>query len=173
MTATTSINAFFYGATESFGETAIAATLTAARYGVLAYDWYTETFFSAKAQHIYNTLGEALGGMMIVTILVGRIARKHYQSWVDATVAECLPTEAAVEVAEADPFAPAENPYYPAMAQAISQPVATLVVKVEAAPKPVTSAELRRRCQSAGIKWRNAHGQGRHLSKGEMIAALA
>ena len=171
MTATTSINAFFYGATESFGETAIAATLTAARYGVLAYDWYTETFFSANAQHVYTTLGEGLGHMMIATILVGRIARIRYQKWVDATVAECLPTEAVVEVAESDPFAPAENPYYPAMAQAISQPVATLVVKVEA-PKPVTSAELRCRCQAAGVKWRNAHGQGRHLSKGEMIAAL-
>ena len=172
MTATTSINAFFYGATESFGETAIAATLTAARFGVLAYDWYTETFFSANAQHVYTTLGEGLGHMMIATILVGRIAQIRYQKWVDATVAECLPTEAVVEVAEADPFAPAENPYYPAMAQAISQPVATLVVKVEA-PKPVTSAELRRQCQAAGVKWRNAHGKGRHLTKGEMIAALA
>jgi hypothetical protein len=171
MTATTSINAFFYGATESFGETAIAATLTAARYGVLAYDWYTETFFSANAQHVYTTLGEGLGHMMIATILVGRIAQIRYQKWVDATVAECLPTEAVVEVAESDPFAPAENPYYPAMAQAISQPVATLVVKVEA-PKPVTSAELRRQCQAAGIRWRNAHGQGRHLSKAEMISAL-
>jgi hypothetical protein len=58
------------------------------------------------------------------------------------------------------------------MAATISQPVAVAVVKVEA-PKTMTSAELRRRCQSAGIKWRNAHGQGRHLSKGEMIAALA
>ena len=67
--------------------------------------------------------------------------------------------------------APAPAPA-PAMSQAIAQPVATLVVKVDA-PKTLTSAELRRQCQAAGIRWRNAHGQGRHMSKGEMIAALA
>jgi hypothetical protein len=171
MTVATRQAAFIYAATESLAETALPVALTAARWGVLAWDWYTETFFSDDAQHVYTTLGEGLGHMMIATILVGRIAQIRYQKWVDATVAECLPTEAVVEVAESDPFAPAENPYYPAMAQAISQPVATLVVKVEA-PKPVTSAELRRQCQAAGIRWRNAHGQGRHLSKAEMISAL-
>jgi hypothetical protein len=168
MAVATRQSAFVYAATESLAETALPVALTAARWGVLAWDWYAE-IFSANAQNVYNTLGEGLGHMMIATILVGRIARIRYQEWVDATVAECLPAEAAVE---ADPFAPTENPYYPAMAQAISQSVATLVVKVEA-PKTMTSAELRRRCQAAGVKWRNAHGQGRHMSKGEMIAALA
>ena len=33
------------------------------------------------------------------------------------------------------------------------------------------SSELRKLCQGAGIRWRNAHGT-RHLSKGEMILAL-
>lgn len=169
MTVATRQSAFVYAATESLAETALPVALTAARWGVLAWDWYTETFFSANAQNVYNTLGEGLGHMMIATILVGRIARIRYQEWVDATVAECLPSESAVE---ADPFAPAENPHYPAMAQAITAPVATLVVKVDA-PKTLTSAELRRQCQAAGIKWRNAHGQGRHLSKAEMISALA
>jgi len=32
--------------------------------------------------------------------------------------------------------------------------------------------ELRRRCTLAGIKWRNAHGKGKHLSKAEIIYAL-
>lgn len=36
----------------------------------------------------------------------------------------------------------------------------------------VRSAELRRYCSEAGIRWRNAHGQGRHLSSEEMRQAL-
>lgn len=32
--------------------------------------------------------------------------------------------------------------------------------------------ELRKVCQRAGIKWRNAHGKGKHLSKREMVNAL-
>ena len=34
------------------------------------------------------------------------------------------------------------------------------------------NTELRKRCQSAGIKWRNAHGTNKHLSKNQMITAL-
>ncbi|MDX2212309.1 MAG: hypothetical protein SFY66_03375 [Oculatellaceae cyanobacterium bins.114] len=32
--------------------------------------------------------------------------------------------------------------------------------------------ELRKQCQQAGIKWRNAHGKNKHLKKAEMIEAL-
>ena len=72
---------------------------------------------------------------------------------------------------EADPFSPTVNEHYPAVPATIAAPVFTLVVPVAKA-QSVTSVELRRQCQNAGIKWRNAHGKGRHLSKGEMIAAL-
>ena len=66
----------------------------------------------------------------------------------------------------------------PAMAQTITAPVATLTIPTESSTEApadlasLTSAELRRRCQSAGVKWRNAHGT-RHLSKAEMVQALA
>jgi hypothetical protein len=33
--------------------------------------------------------------------------------------------------------------------------------------------ELRDRCQQAGIKWRNARGRNKHLSKRDMVAVLA
>lgn len=33
--------------------------------------------------------------------------------------------------------------------------------------------ELRKICQQQGIKWRNAHGKNKHLSKPEMLAAIA
>lgn len=34
------------------------------------------------------------------------------------------------------------------------------------------SIELRELCQRSGIKWRNAHGKGKHMSKPEMVAYL-
>jgi len=53
-------------------------------------------------------------------------------------------------------------------------PIATLVVQVEATDySALTSAQLRKVCSQRGITWRNAKAQGRHLSKADMIAALA
>jgi hypothetical protein len=46
---------------------------------------------------------------------------------------------------------------------------------VEAVQQPLDTLspyELRNRCKQAGIKWRNAKPNGKHLSKREMIAAL-
>lgn len=34
------------------------------------------------------------------------------------------------------------------------------------------NTELRKRCQTVGVKWRNVYGANKHLSKDEMIAAL-
>jgi hypothetical protein len=45
-------------------------------------------------------------------------------------------------------------------------------------PSPPTKRKLspvehlRQQCQQAGIKWRNAHGQNKHLKKAEMLSAL-
>jgi hypothetical protein len=36
----------------------------------------------------------------------------------------------------------------------------------------LTPHELRQTCQRSGIKWRNAKGKNKHLSKAEMVAAL-
>ena len=118
----------------------------------------------------------------VVAYALGQSARilvdtgaKAIQQWAESEVQSCIAIEAPTAAIEAMP-APA-----PAMAQAITQPVAVAVVKVEAPKGPeapadlasLTSAELRRQCQAAGIKWRHAHGQGRHLSKAEMLQALA
>ncbi|MGP1387370.1 MAG: hypothetical protein ACTS2F_27670 [Thainema sp.] len=37
----------------------------------------------------------------------------------------------------------------------------------------MSSAELRKHCTDAGIKWRNVHGKNKHMRKGEMVEALA
>ena len=138
-----------------------------------AYRWYVATFFSEAANRRYQWIGQMIGSLVALAIL-------HVQRWAEAEVQSCIakpPIDAdhipdAGKMVEADPFGPTANPHYAhAMAATITVPMATLVVPVAKAKTP-TTAELRKRCQSAGIKWRNAHAKGRHLSKGEMIAAL-
>lgn len=36
----------------------------------------------------------------------------------------------------------------------------------------MTVVDLRKECTAKGIRWRNAHGQGKHLTKALMIVAL-
>jgi len=77
----------------------------------------------------------------------------------EALIAQPLPPRTAALVAQA---------------AAIAAPVAVSVVKVKVpAYHSMTSVQLRKECQRRGIGWRNAHGQGKHLLKGEMVAALA
>ena len=61
----------------------------------------------------------------------------------------------------------------PAAAAEMAAPVAIARVEV---PTPdwakMSNAELRRECAKRNIAWRNAHGKGKHLLKGEMIKAL-
>lgn len=57
-----------------------------------------------------------------------------------------------------------------------SPPQLLLSPAIEVADQPNLAAmpntDLRKLCQSAGIKWRNAYGTNKHLSKPEMITAL-
>lgn len=171
MTVATRQSAFIYAAGESFAEMAFPVVLTTARYSVLAWDVAT----SEEARQTYRWVSQMAVALGQLAFWSAVWAWAKVQRWAEAEVASCLPTEAdhivdATEMVEADPFAPDENPAYATVPAAMA-PVATLVVPVAKA-QPVTSAELRRQCQNAGIKWRNAHGKGRHLSKGEMITAL-
>ena len=95
-------NYFMYGITQSIGDTAIAYSLTAARWGVLAWDWYTQTFFSPAAQQRYRLAGEIIGHLAILAIIVGRMARL----WCDDLVANAeAPTLAEPTPAPATPVA--------------------------------------------------------------------
>jgi len=172
MTVATRQSAFIYAAGESIGEMAFPVVLTTARYFVLAYDLVT----SDEARQTYRWVSQ-------MTVALGQLAFwstvwawAKVSAWAEAEVASCLPADDHIpdagKMVEADPFSPTVNEHYPTVPATIAAPVATLVVKAEPAAQPLTSAELRRQCQDAGIKWRNAHGKGRHLSKGEMIAAL-
>jgi hypothetical protein len=55
-------------------------------------------------------------------------------------------------------------------AQPVSQKPAQKPSEAQRKPTPVE--QLRKQCQQAGIKWRNAHGKNKHLKKAEMIEAL-
>ena len=112
---------FSYGATQSIGDTAIAAALTAARWGVLGWDWYTDAFFSPAAARRYRLVGEILGHCLILAVIGYRMA----QQWAKSEVDGALPEPAPV----VDPFCPTVNPL------PVAQPIA----------KP-TLAELRKRC---------------------------
>ncbi|MGG6242552.1 hypothetical protein ACQ4N7_28405 [Nodosilinea sp. AN01ver1] len=84
-------------------------------------------------------------------------------------------TPATVPVPDVAPQSEPPRPV-PAVAAAIATPVAIARVEVAVSAKPIaamTSAELRKECQRRCIAWRNAHGKGKHLRKGEMLEALA
>jgi hypothetical protein len=81
--------------------------------------WYCETFFSEKAQTTYTTIGEVVGDLMVLSIMLGMIARRCLQPWIDAQVESCLaqPETEGTEDAPAmvNPFGPA-NRYYATVA---------------------------------------------------------
>lgn len=74
-------------------------------------------------------------------------------------------------------FAPRPLLLPPAKSKSISLPKS--VIKKAEAPDTIpaglaemTAVHLRKLCATRNIKWRNAHGGGKHLSKTEMIRAL-
>ena len=159
MQSTISRNAFIYGATESLAVMTIPAVLTAARWGVLTWDVLTGT----EARQTYRWIGSmaiALGQLAFWSVVWCYAAAA---AWAEGHVQASLNADL-----NADHIPDAGNMVRPAT---MATPVAVRVVPIGGAT--VTSAELRRQCQAAGIRWRNAHGPSRHLTKTEMIAALA
>lgn len=168
---TTMRNAFIYGMTQSIAEMTLPALLTAARWAVLAYDAAT----SDEARSAYRWSRE-------MTIALGQLAfwsavwcYAAAAAWAEEHVQASLTTEQyhvpdAGNMVEPNHFVGA-NKMVEAIPATMATSVAVRVISIGGGT--VTSAELRRRCQSTGIRWRNAHGPSRHLSKAEMIAALS
>jgi BarA-like signal transduction histidine kinase len=98
-----------------------------------------------------------------------------YRAWVGAlpgAIAAFKEGYVGIEVvAQAEPLflAPAV-----ATEAVVAAAVATEAVVVELPAKSLSlSQQLRQQCQAAGIQWRNANGQGKHLTVKQMQAALA
>ena len=130
----------------------------------IVYRWYLQTFFSAQAQARYIWIGEMLGCLIALAIL-------YLQQWAENQVQASRTADHvhdAGNMVEPNHFVEPNKMVQPAT---MASPVAVRVIPIGGAT--VTSAELRRQCQSAGIRWRNAHGPSRHLTKAEMISALS
>lgn len=85
---------------QSAWETWYAASEIATEKTEAVIAWYCETFFSEKAMDTYTTIGEAIGHLMVATVIVGMIARRRLQPWIDAQVEQAL-TPVSTEATEA------------------------------------------------------------------------
>lgn len=147
----TTTQAFLYGITESLGDTIIPATLTAARYAVLSWDWYYGAFFSPQAQRRYEWLGSLLGCMVALAYL-------YTHRWVDNQVESAIPPQGiSVETQT--------------QTQTQTEGVSNKILGVS--QKIPSVKELRAMCQDRGVKWRNANGRNRHMLKAQMVEALS
>ena len=79
-----------------------------------------------------------------------------------------------------DDIAAAIAPAVCTLAKSIARPSAVLSIPVQlqlATDTPhyatLTAVQLRKKCSAQNIKWRNAHGTSKHLSKAAMLSALA
>jgi hypothetical protein len=162
-----STNHFHYGITQSIGDTAIAATLTAARWGVLGFAWYTDTFFSATAARRYRAIGQCIGFAAVVAVALGMTVRIYLQSWVDSEVEGALPDD---HIADAGTMVEVLEGVWAMHQRIINSDRPNLIT---AKWHDMTVGQLRKECQKEGIIWRNANGKNKHLCKGQMITSLA
>jgi hypothetical protein len=128
--------------------------------------WYRETFFSPEASARYEEIGKILGFVMACTVACGMTARIIVQHWIDGQVAAAM----VEDTTEGQPQeATTENPDQWLIDLADEAAAPTVVEFLEALTTPV----LRRECSERGITWKNARGQNRHLTKAQMVAAIA
>lgn len=141
----------------SIAEAATLAWNTAKPYAITAARWTWIAIIWSTA------IAYALG---LITRDLWNWMQPRVMAWIDATVdrylepvnqpetvaiEECQPCDDTVDdISEEVTPTPSANPDYSTM----------------------NSADLRKHCQQSGIKWRNAHDKGKHLSHSEMIAAL-
>ena len=128
--------------------------------------WYLQTFFSPEASARYEEIGKILGFAMVCTVALGQTARILVQHWIDG---QQLPAAIEEDTTEGQPQEATENPDQWLIELADEAAAPTVVEFLEALTTPV----LRRECAERGITWKNARGQNRHLTKAQMVAAIA
>jgi hypothetical protein len=94
-------SAFSLAVSDSLCDTALAYTLTAARWAVLGYDaaftacdWYLQTFFSQEAQARYKEVGESIGLVLVAL----------YQGWMTTCDVIDQHVQACIDEAAEDDF---------------------------------------------------------------------
>ena len=191
-------NYFRTAAIDSLGDTAITYTLTAARWGVLGWDWYTDTFFSAAAARRYEWVGQILACLAMACYIAGKasrelVAQTELQHWVDAQVAEALPQPQRLIPAAPSQrlLAPAPEPVdplpaevAPVAAEMTADPFAPEVnpLPVSVAPVPALDDEAKKlevsRLESLTIRQLKAAAKGKvpgygRMTKAQLVHALA
>lgn len=109
----------------------------------LIVEWYLQTFFSKAANQRYRDIGVAIGSIMVLTIIAGKLARVYLQKWVDETVEQALVTE-----------------------------VVTLLPPLTQRLEALKGPQLRRLCVVKGIEYRNFNGPKKHMKVAQMREAL-
>jgi hypothetical protein len=111
----------------------------------------------------------------VIAYALGQTARIVVQHWVDAQVASALPT---AHIAEAGEMVAAAEMTGAEMAitETEAELLEDLIAAIEEAEQPdystLTTPQLRRECTAVGIRWKDARGKNRHMTKAAMIAAL-
>ena len=130
--------------------------------------------------------------ILIALYVAGELMFAEYAQSSPSTQPIALDTDLAEDIAEAiakldAPSAPdiAEDiaaiaPAAVTLPKSIARPSAVLSIPVQlqlATDTPqyatLTAVQLRKKCSAQNIKWRNAHGTSKHLSKAAMLSALA
>lgn len=149
---------------------------------------------SEQAIAVYQTAWLLCQLAFWLTVLAGEYAvkavrafRRYYQAEWSADVACLIHQIWPQDIAAAEPPETAEP-----IEEAQVETVATETVGAKVMPAPETEAQvtdetrvsaipdyrslttpaLRKACTPKGIRWRDAHGKGRHLKKAEMLEAL-
>jgi hypothetical protein len=125
----------------------------------------------------------------VVAYTLGQTARIIVQDWADTTVKSCLEKPAAIE--DDLPSLPELLTEAAALTRAVEDAPANpdqwlIDLADEAAQRPgptqadwqaylasMNTTNLRRHCAESGIQWKDARGKNRHMTKAQMIDALA
>ena len=120
----------------------------------------------------------------VIAYATGQSARILLQSWVDAQVSSALVEDAPAHLPAVGEMvdAPAEMTGAEVVQAEIEAAfLEEMIAAIEEAEQTtegqpdygtLTTPELRRECAAVGIRWKNARGKNRHMTKAQMIAAL-
>jgi hypothetical protein len=131
-------------------------------------------------------LSKAIVYLCIAIVVVGQLLFQEYaqSAPIAAPGVEVAPIVVPdVEPAEVDVWEWAEPIPVQSIAKTIARPAVLVVEVPEVVQESIaldvdryqdmTSPQLRQECGKVGIQWRSVHGKNKHLSKAEMLAALA
>jgi hypothetical protein len=113
----------------------------------------------------------------VVAFTLGQTARIVVQDWADTTVESCLaaPAEEPQTIAQPEPAPTPANPdqWLTDLADEAAQRPGPNQADWQAYLANMNTTNLRRHCTESGIRWKNANGPNRHMTKAQMIAAVA